>query len=96
VNPPEGYGYLRGTIIHIRTLTLTYPSHIPVRVCVPVSFTSWLRNLYDELGYNQEFPIVIKGDNNGSIAMEKINNSIVGANILLSDDIESEILSSKN
>ena len=29
----------------------------------------WLRNLLDELGYSQEFPIVIKGDNDGSIAI---------------------------
>ena len=31
----------------------------------------WLRNLYQELGYPQEYPIIIKGDNNGSIAMAK-------------------------
>jgi hypothetical protein len=31
----------------------------------------WLRNLYKELGYNQEFPTIIKGDNDGSIAMAK-------------------------
>ena len=31
----------------------------------------WLRNLYDELGYNQQFPITIKGDNDGSIAMAR-------------------------
>ena len=31
----------------------------------------WLRNLYEELGYPQKFPIVIKGDNDGSIAMAK-------------------------
>jgi hypothetical protein len=31
----------------------------------------WLRNLYDELGYTQKYPIVIKGDNDGSIAMAK-------------------------
>ena len=31
----------------------------------------WLRNLYEELGYAQEFPITIKGDNDGSIAMAK-------------------------
>ena len=31
----------------------------------------WLRNLFDELGFSQEFPIVIKGDNDGSISMAK-------------------------
>lgn len=31
----------------------------------------WLRNLYEELGYSQKFPITIKGDNDGSIAMAK-------------------------
>ena len=31
----------------------------------------WLRNFYEELGYPQEFPITIKGDNEGSIAMAK-------------------------
>ena len=31
----------------------------------------WLRNLYEELGYAQEFPVTIKGDNDGSIAMAK-------------------------
>ena len=31
----------------------------------------WLRNLYNELGVLQKFPIVIKGDNDGSIAMAK-------------------------
>jgi Reverse transcriptase (RNA-dependent DNA polymerase)/gag-polypeptide of LTR copia-type/Integrase core domain/GAG-pre-integrase domain len=31
----------------------------------------WLRNLYEELGYSQDFPITIKGDNDGSIAMAK-------------------------
>ena len=28
----------------------------------------WLRNLYQELGYTQEFPTLLKGDNDGSIA----------------------------
>ena len=31
----------------------------------------WLRNLYDELGYTQRNPIIIKGDNEGSIAMTR-------------------------
>jgi hypothetical protein len=31
----------------------------------------WLRNLYDELGYTQMAPSLIKGDNDGSIAMAK-------------------------
>ena len=31
----------------------------------------WLRNLYEELGYAQELPVTIKGDNDGSIAMAK-------------------------
>jgi hypothetical protein len=31
----------------------------------------WLRNLYQELGYSQKFPIIIKGDNDGSIAMAR-------------------------
>ena len=31
----------------------------------------WLRNLYDEIGYPQESPIIIKGDNDGSIAMAR-------------------------
>jgi hypothetical protein len=31
----------------------------------------WLRNLYDELGYPQSHPIIIRGDNNGSIAMAR-------------------------
>jgi hypothetical protein len=31
----------------------------------------WLRSLYEELGYSQKFPITIKGDNDGSIAMAK-------------------------
>ena len=35
----------------------------------------WLRNLYDELGYNQQFPITIKGDNDGSIAMARNQHS---------------------
>ena len=29
----------------------------------------WLRNLFMELGYSQNSPIFIKGDNNGSIMM---------------------------
>jgi hypothetical protein len=31
----------------------------------------WLRNLFEELGYPQESPILIKGDNNGSITMAR-------------------------
>jgi uncharacterized protein YuzE len=31
----------------------------------------WLRNLFEELGYPQEFPTLIKGDNDGSISMAK-------------------------
>ena len=31
----------------------------------------WLRNLYDELGYSQSNPTLIRGDNNGSIAMAR-------------------------
>ena len=31
----------------------------------------WLRNLYEEIGYPQESPTIIKGDNDGSIAMAK-------------------------
>jgi hypothetical protein len=31
----------------------------------------WLRNLYEELGFYQQFPTIIKGDNDGSIAMAK-------------------------
>ena len=31
----------------------------------------WLWNLFDELGYPQENPTLIKGDNNGSISMAK-------------------------
>ena len=31
----------------------------------------WLRNLYYELGYTQESQIILKGDNDGSIAMAK-------------------------
>jgi hypothetical protein len=31
----------------------------------------WLRNLYEEMGYRQERPTLIKGDNDGSIAMAK-------------------------
>jgi hypothetical protein len=30
---------------------------------------SWLRNLYDELGFVQKSPTLIKGDNEGSISM---------------------------
>jgi hypothetical protein len=30
---------------------------------------SWLRNLYDELGYTELGPTLIKGDNNRLIAM---------------------------
>ena len=37
---PEGYGYLKGTIVHTCTCTLLNPSHKPVGVCVPMSFTS--------------------------------------------------------
>ena len=31
----------------------------------------WLRSLYEELGYPQESPTLIKGDNDGSIAMAR-------------------------
>jgi hypothetical protein len=31
----------------------------------------WLRTLYDELGYTQESPNIIKGDNDGAIAMAR-------------------------
>ena len=31
----------------------------------------WLRSLYQELGYPQKYPIIIKGDNDGSIAMAR-------------------------
>ena len=31
----------------------------------------WLRNLYDQIGYPQKYPTIIKGDNDGSIAMAK-------------------------
>ena len=31
----------------------------------------WLRNIFEELQYPQEFPTIIKGDNDGSIAMAK-------------------------
>ena len=31
----------------------------------------WLRNLFEELGYTQKFPTIIKGDNDGSIAMAR-------------------------
>ena len=33
----------------------------------------WLRNLYEELGYPQNSPNIIKGDNEGSISMVKKN-----------------------
>jgi hypothetical protein len=32
---------------------------------------SWLRNLFAELGFPQTHPTIIKGDNNGSIAMAR-------------------------
>ena len=32
---------------------------------------SWLRNLYEELGYPQTYPTTIRDDNNGSIAMAR-------------------------
>jgi len=43
----------------------------------------WLRNLFKELGYSQEFPILIKGDNDSSIVSRwpRINNFIIGASI---------------
>jgi hypothetical protein len=31
----------------------------------------WLRSLFDEFGYPQEHPTLIKGDNDGSISMAK-------------------------
>ena len=31
----------------------------------------WLKSLYGELGHSQQFPIIIKGNNDGSIAMAK-------------------------
>ncbi len=31
----------------------------------------WLQNFFEELGYPQEYPILIKGDNDGSISMAK-------------------------
>ena len=31
----------------------------------------WLKYLYEELGYLQQSPIIIKGDNDGSIAMAR-------------------------
>ena len=31
----------------------------------------WLRNLYEELGYKQKYPSLLKGDNDGSIAMAR-------------------------
>ena len=31
----------------------------------------WLRNLYEEIGYTQKSPNIIKGDNDGSIAMAR-------------------------
>ena len=31
----------------------------------------WLQNLFEELGYPQEFPILIKGDNGSSISMAR-------------------------
>jgi len=31
----------------------------------------WIRNLYEELGFPQDLPTIIKGDNDGSIAMAK-------------------------
>ena len=31
----------------------------------------WLRNLYEELGYTQKSPNLLKGDNDGSIAMAR-------------------------
>jgi hypothetical protein len=31
----------------------------------------WLQNLYQEIGYPQEFPNIIKGDNEGSISMAR-------------------------
>jgi len=31
----------------------------------------WLRNLYEELGQKQKYPTLIKGDNDGSIAMAR-------------------------
>jgi hypothetical protein len=32
----------------------------------------WLRSLYSELGFPQKLPTILRGDNNGSIAM--VNN----------------------
>jgi hypothetical protein len=32
---------------------------------------SWLRNLFEELGFPQTHPTIIRGDNNGSIAMAR-------------------------
>ena len=30
---------------------------------------TWLRNLYSELGFFQNYPTVIKGDNDGSVVL---------------------------
>jgi hypothetical protein len=31
----------------------------------------WLQNLFEELSYSQEFPTLIKGNNDGSISMAR-------------------------
>ena len=56
----------------------------------------WLQNLFDELGYPQENPMLIKGDNDGSISMAKTQQVHNQSNILLSDGIGLEKLLSKS
>ena len=36
----RGTGICGGMIIHTHTRILTYPSHLPAQVCIPMSFTN--------------------------------------------------------
>ena len=42
MDPSEGYRYLKGMIVCTHTCYLSYPSHKPMGVCVPMLFTNYL------------------------------------------------------
>ena len=53
------------------TIALSSTEAEYIALAEAVREASWLRNLYDELGYTELGPTLIKGDNSGSITMAR-------------------------
>jgi hypothetical protein len=70
----SGYVFLVGGAVMWRskkqtTIVLSYTEAEYISLSEAGREACWLRSLYEELGYTQKIPNIIKRDNNGSIAM---------------------------